>query len=125
MNLKTLAITIGLALGITGCAGGQLNQDALRAVKVPFQLYTDVYQPVLITYGRLPDCTTPKTTPICRDYPLFAKLVDIDGKVVIAMQLADTAIASGETEGDAITKATVAVTQAMTIMAPLLAQGDK
>ena len=122
--MNKILITVLMALALVGCTGGQLNQDALRAVKVPFQLYTDVYQPVLITYGSLPNCTTPKTVPICRDSALFAKLVDVDGKVVIAMQLADTAIASGQSSGDVITKATTAVTQAMVIMAPLI-QGSK
>lgn len=120
---KKVLVSLALVstLLVSACAGGQLNQDALRAVKVPFQLYTGVYQPVLIEYGKLPDCA-PGGLPICRDYTLYAKLVDIDGKTVIAMQVANAAIAAGESDGDAITKATIAVQDAMTLMAPLLAQ---
>ena len=121
--IKNALIAMVMFVGLTGCASGGFNQDALSAVKIPFQLYTDVYQPLLIEYGKLPNCTEPKTLPICRDYDLFVKMVDVDGKAVVAMQVANVAIASGAGEGDVLSKASTAVQEAMVLLAPLVAKG--
>lgn len=121
--IKSIIATCIIALGLAGCAGGQLNQDALKAVKIPFQLYTGVYQPLLIEYGKLPDCT-PMVVAVCRDYKLYSKLVEVDGKTVVAMQVADAAVAQGTTDGDVLTRAATAVSEAMVAMAPLIAEAQ-
>jgi hypothetical protein len=101
-----------------------LQQEAYKAVYIPFQLYTTVYQPLLIEYGKRPDCTL-KVAIICKDSKVYAKLVDADGKAVAAMQVADNAIRTGTTTvADPLTTAVAVVQQVMVDMAPLIAEAQ-
>lgn len=128
--MRNFILATVVSLGLLGCTtmpdgSRDLTQDAYKAVYIPFQLYTTVYQPILIEYGKRPNCEL-KVAVICKDSKLYAKLVDTDGKAVVAMQAAANAIKTGTTSTeDPLVKAAQIVQQAMVDMAPLVADTVK
>ena len=90
--LSAAALGVSMLL-ISACAYIPAS-DAKQAVGIALKAYVDVYQPLLITYGKLPTC--PQAAPVCHDRALFAKLAAVDDA---AVKSADAAIANPTGEG--------------------------
>lgn len=112
--MKAMAVVAGL-FTLTACAGS----DALNATKTAFTVYTDVYQPSVIFYGTLPDCS--ETVVICKDRAVLEKMKAYDALAVKAMVLANEAIQAGRTDGTVITEGIEAVAEAQVVIAPAVA----
>lgn len=90
------AITFGaMALLFGGCATVDLaKDDALKGAKTAITIYVDVYQPAVLTYGRLPKCPGPV---LCHDVGVYAKLKVVDLATTKSIVLAQ-AVLEGKSE---------------------------
>lgn len=84
MKRLLTAAVLGLAMLATqACAllpDNSTTADAKRAVGVALTTYTQVYQPALIAYGRLPVCPVP-APQLCHDREVFRQLAAADAVV--------------------------------------------
>jgi hypothetical protein len=74
-----------------GCAflpDNSVTADAKLAVKVALKSYGDVYQPLVISYGRLPVCPAP-VPMLCHDRAVFADLAKADAAVTASIGAAE------------------------------------
>lgn len=86
----------GLLVALSGCAllpDNATTADAKKAVQVALTTYADVYQPALLSYGRLPPCPA---QGLCHDTVVFAKLAAAD-KVVTTSIIAAQGVLEGTT----------------------------
>jgi len=81
--MKRILAAAVLVLVTGGCAflpDNAVTSDAKLAVKVALKSYGDVYQPLVISYGRLPVCPQPAPM-LCHDRAVFADLAKADAAV--------------------------------------------
>ena len=73
INVLVASCTLVLATACALLAPMNLDAEARRAAGITLQSYAVLQQAVLI-YARLPDCTTPPATHICRREPQWQRL---------------------------------------------------
>lgn len=79
-----------LAISLSACAmlpDNSVTADAKKGVQVALTTYTQIYQPAVIAYGRLPLCPA---ALLCHDKAVFAKLAAADAAVNSAATAAKT-----------------------------------
>lgn len=82
-------LAVALAAPMAACTTTgtvQLPAQVLQATKLALTTYADVFQPAVITYGRLPDCPA---AALCKDRAILNKLKAADAavtKTVVAVQ---------------------------------------
>lgn len=112
---KLMLIAAAAGLLLAGCAdlqslvGSDVSNDAMQGANVAITTYADVYQPAVITYGRLPACPS---AVLCKDPAVFAKLKAIDASVTAAIVAAQGAMKGSVMDSGQITAAIQAIASA-------------
>lgn len=85
MKFLKFALAGALALSLGACAllGDSGATSALNAVRTTLTSYSEVYQPALLVYGRLPDC--PANGAPCKNPTLWVTLKEVDAKTTKAI----------------------------------------
>lgn len=113
MKRMFAAAVLGLVMLTSACAflpDNDATSDAKMAVKAALVTYTKVYQPAVITYGRLPLC--PQAAPVCHDGKVFAKLASADAAVRTTANAANKVLLENYNDPNALQRVMDAILKA-------------
>lgn len=101
-----------LALSLGACAmlpDNSTTADAKKGVQVALTTYTQIYQPAVIAYGRLPLCPA---AVLCHDKEVFAQLAAADAVVNVAADAARKVMTENYNDPNALSRVVAAIQDA-------------
>lgn len=122
LSLSLMGCSIFSALGID--TNSTAAQDALKATEGVLEVYADIYQPAVITYGHLPVCV-PGQLSLCKNTSVLASLKAIDLKATSAIVAARAILEGGPDTGSQLADAIATITTAETQIASTGVLGAK
>ena len=134
ISTKIAALTVAIATIELGACSALQNlagnspaaNDALIGVQAVLTTYADVFQPAIITYGRLPVCPNPTPSgTVCHDPAVLAKMKAADAAATKAIVSAQAVLEGSTADAGQITAAMQAVAAAeATISAATALKGN-
>lgn len=108
-------IAIFALVALAGCATN--SPDVKQAARIAITTYADIYQPAVLTYGKLPNCEPQVVSFICKDPAVLVKLKAADLAVTNSIVAAQPILDGRAIDAGELTAAISAIMQAQSTIA--------